>query len=265
MRIKEEVFKMSQKKAVTGLPLAGVTVAPPSASILTFGGIEVSDDDTAEDHDIESEAVLVLSYDTPFKVTVNGVGLGGHSPVAVWSAEPVGTFLQRCHENSLQKLSRYNNSQDGPWRMLPPGPHDRDYVPTPVNKKASVEESGLEDGWTLMPESQLEYWLKEHKLKHMSVGTRVLYYGDICEVIAVGRTTEAYSDNITVRHNGQEKRTLMRFNRSVGKQGVLLDTDTHTYSHCTIVYSDLSKVRNPLHEGFRASLAKCSGAGSGEF
>ena len=209
VRLKEEVFDMSQKKAITGLPLAGVDVAPPSASILTFGGIEVSDDETPEDHGIESEAVLVLRYDTPIRVTVNGVG---HSPWAVWSSEPVGTFLARCYKKTHPggQLSRYGaQALDGPWRMLPPGPHGRDYVPSPVNKKATVEASGLEDGWTLMPESQLEYWLKEHKLTHMSVGTRVLYYGDICEVIAVGRDTESYSDTITIRHDGQEKRTLV--------------------------------------------------------
>jgi len=76
-------------------------VAPPGVAVLTFGGLELGETDTFEDHHIEHGATLFLSFEAGFTVAVPdskalASGLSGTFRAAVvWPTELAACMLRR--------------------------------------------------------------------------------------------------------------------------------------------------------------------------
>jgi len=184
---------------------------PPCAALLEFSGITIEDTKTFAQQGVCADAMIQLRFE-PIRVTVELYGVmmfvvrgTGRPSGAVWSKEPVQGMLIRLIKNYVQDTERIQKLLDQSWFMhIDTGCFSK---PVKLNLKGTVEQAGIVDGATLMPESHAEYFEAEQKGKYVCVGMTMRYYGDLVELKGIDESGGL--KQYVIFHDNQDKRTIL--------------------------------------------------------
>lgn len=189
-------------------------IPPPSATTLEMGGCEIVDSDTFAQHDVEIDAVLVLTFDVGISVTFRGFmwfTVNGSNPVTtVWAKEPKQAMLIRALRHFMMdgnNVDDDNNASIGRVAKLTKetwfvckSDSSTDFREVKPLLFHDVEQ--FQEGDTLLPQSALRSWESDHKRSHVQAGV-VMRWATTGDVVTFVRWTD--DDHPVVEHNGVQK------------------------------------------------------------